>query len=388
MPTLKAFSIARKTLWEAWREPKLFGLLLVFPALLILIYYIAFGQSNQGIAQVLKVLILNQDTGSAGAQFVEAIHSYEFDGKPVFTTAVITDRGEAEATLKERKAALLLVIPPNFSQAMRPQEAAGSKAAPAALGMVGDTTSDNYVFASSFLTSLADAFAKQQIGWRKPDTISMDFVSGTGTLSDFQFGVPGVLVFGVMFYAISSATVLVREDTGGTLRRLKLTRANAADLLIGITMAHMVLSAVQIPIAFVTALAFGFKSPGSLPLAIGIGMVLSLTATGLGLIAACFTRSEASAANLGTVLMMPLVFLSGAMFPMPAVPLFSIGERVISLYDIMPSTQAGTALRRVLIYGDTPDAISFELVTLTILSVLYLAAGIVFYQRRRLTTLA
>ena len=45
----------------------------------------------------------------------------------------------------------------------------------------------------------------------------------------------------------------------------------------------------------------------------------------MGLLAACFARTEADAANLGTLLLMPLAFLSGAVFPMPALPLFTEG---------------------------------------------------------------
>jgi ABC-2 type transport system permease protein len=113
-------------------------------------------------------------------------------------------------------------------------------------------------------------------------------------------------------------------------------------------------------------------------------MLLSLTATGLGLIAACFSRGEAEAANVGTVLMMPLVFLSGAIFPMPPVTIASVGGRAISLYDIMPTTHAAAAMRRVLIYGDPPGAVAYELVALMVLSLIYLAVGVGIYQRLRL----
>ena len=45
---LKALQIARKTLLEALREPQLYGLLLLFPAVLVLVYYVAFGGTSQG----------------------------------------------------------------------------------------------------------------------------------------------------------------------------------------------------------------------------------------------------------------------------------------------------------------------------------------------------
>jgi hypothetical protein len=80
---VKAIWVARKTLREAWREPKLFGLLMLFPALLVVIYYVAFGQSQQGLSQMLRVLVINQDAGPAGAQLVAALRAEQFDGHPV-----------------------------------------------------------------------------------------------------------------------------------------------------------------------------------------------------------------------------------------------------------------------------------------------------------------
>jgi ABC-2 type transport system permease protein len=379
---VKLIGVAGKTLREAWREPKLFGLLMAFPALLVMIYYVAFGQSQQGLSQMLRVLVINQDAGPAGAQLVAALRAERFDGTPVLDVSVAADRALAEVALRERKAALLLILPADFSRALQTDRGAG--AAAATVQMVGDQASDNYVFASSFVSSAVDTFTRRAIGWERPPALAVAFVRGTGTLSDLQFGIPGVLVFGVLFNTISAAMVLVREEVAGTLRRLKLSRATAVDVIGGIALAHLVLASLQVPLAFGVALLFGFKSPGSLMLAIGIGAVLSLAATGLGLLAACFARNDGEAANLGTLLLMPLAFLSGTVFPMPALPLFTVAGRVVQLYDIFPAAHAAEAMRRVLIFGDGPAEVAYSLIGLTVLSVLYLALGVVVYQRRRL----
>ena len=375
---MKVLWVARKSLREAWREPKLYGLLMLFPALLVAVYYVAFGQSPQGLSQMLRVLVINQDAGPAGEQLVAALRAERFDGRPVFDVAA-ADRGSAEVALRERKAALLLVLPADFSQAL-----AAGQGAPADVQMVGDQASDNYVFASSFVSSAIDAFTRRATGWDRPMPLTVDFLRGTGTLSDLQFGIPGVLVFGVLFNTISAAMVLVREEVAGTLRRLKLSRARGLDVIGGVALAHLVLAALQVPLAFGLALLFGFKSPGSLLLAVAIGAVLSLAATGMGLLAACFARSDGEAANLGTLLLMPLAFLSGAVFPMPPLPLFTVAGRVIQAYDILPSAHAAEAMRRVLIFGDGPADVAYSLLGLVVLSLLYLALGMAVYQRRKL----
>ena len=104
----------------------------------------------------------------------------------------------------------------------------------------------------------------------------------------------------------------------------------------------------------------------------------------MGLIAACFAHNDGEAANLGTVFLMPMAFLSGAVFPMPAMPLFTMGGHVVQLYDIFPSAHAAEAMRRVLIYGDGPAAVAYSLAGLTVLSALYLALGVVIYRQLKL----
>ena len=158
----------------------------------------------------------------------------------------------------------------------------------------------------------------------------------TGKMSDFQFGVPGVIVFGVLFGTITSALMVVREASSGTLARMRLSGAGGGQVLGGIVLANLVMALVQVPLSFAAALAFGFRSPGSLLLATGIGLVLSLGATGCGFLSACFARSEGGATAVSTAVMVPLVFLSGAIFPMPPAKLFSLGGQTVQVYDLMP----------------------------------------------------
>lgn len=383
---MNALAVARKTLVEFWREPQLLGLLLVFPPLLILMYYLAFGQSERGLASVLQVMVINNDVGAAqnqgeyrraGAQLVDMLRQAEFDGKPVFTIVPITDRAEGEIALRERKAGLALIIPADFTQSL-----SGARAAPPTLTFLGDPSSDNYVFADSFLDDMMRQFVASSTS--PSAEIKYEFLPGTGTMSDFQYGVPGTIIFGIVFLVVPTATVLVRERARGTLRRLRLTRLSAGHLLTGLTLAQLALAVLVTLVTFGTALALGFESPGSIPLMMGIALLFSLAPVGLGLIVACFSNNDGEAVNLSTGVLVPLVFLSGAVFPMPPAPLFSIAGRSIQVYDLMPSTHAGAAMRRIMVFGQGPGAILYELGAMAVLSLLYLAIGVILYQKLRM----
>jgi uncharacterized phage infection (PIP) family protein YhgE len=61
---LKALAISHKIILEYLREPLLLGLIFAFPVILLLFYAIAFGESDQGMAKYLKIMVLNQDIGA------------------------------------------------------------------------------------------------------------------------------------------------------------------------------------------------------------------------------------------------------------------------------------------------------------------------------------
>jgi ABC-2 type transport system permease protein len=376
---MKAFTIAKKTLLETWRDRQLAVIYLTFPAMMILLYYVAFGQTTS-MAAYLTVLVDNRDTGHLGSEFVRALRAVEFDGQPVFTLQEGLDRNAAEIALAEGKAAVQLTIPPDFSAVLQGQ--AGSLRSTTQLELLGDPLSDTYVFARSFLSDGARSFVDRQTGWNRPLPVSIEFLPNTGKMSDFQFGVPGVIVFGVLFGTITSALMVVREASSGTLARIRLSGAGGGQVLGGIVLANLVMALVQVPLSFAAALAFGFRSPGSLLLATGIGLVLSLGATGCGFLSACFASSEGGATAVSTAVMVPLVFLSGAIFPLPAARLFNLGGQPVQAYDLMPSTHAAEAMRRVLVYGDGPAALTYELGMLVVLSLALLALGAWVYQKK------
>jgi ABC-2 type transport system permease protein len=299
--------------------------------------------------------------------------------------AQVTDPRPAEVVLRERKAAMLVAIPPDFSQALADGVAGTDPVSPAVVSLVGDPNNGNFMFARSFMEGLVRQYSLQAMNWSDNHfTVNYEFLPGTGTMSDFDFGVGGIIIFGIAFAVITTATMLVRENVQGTLPRLRLTRARARDLLIGITLGQMAVIIIQMLITFGAARALGFQNNGSFLLAIIIGLLFSLSAVGAGLLVACFARNDGEAANLGSAVLVPMVFLSGALFPMPETPLLTIGGLTIEAYDILPATHATAAMRKVLIFGDGLAGIGYELVMMTVLSVIILIAGIVVYQRLQL----
>jgi ABC-type polysaccharide/polyol phosphate export permease len=181
-----------------------------------------------------------------------------------------------------------------------------------------------------------------------------------------------------------TAMLVAREVRWGTLRRLRLTRLNASDLLGGVSLSQMVVAVVQVVLVFAAALGLGFNNQGSLWLAVVVGLAVSFSAIGLGLIVACFVENDGQAINVGSTVMMILVFFSGAMYQLPPLTVFTLAGHQIGVFDLLPATHGFLALQQVLTYGAGLREIAFRLGATVALSLLCFALGIFAFQRLKM----
>ncbi len=374
---MKTWMFARKALLEMWRSPQLFWLFLLFPAVMVMVYYFSFGKST-GMANYVTVAVINRDEGPHGAGLIRAIREAEFDSQPALTLLDGDSGARAEILLNEGKAAMAVTIPAGFSEALESE----SPDRAVEIRMAGDPLTDTYAFAFSFLNEIITAYVDGVTGWTEELPVNLEFLPNTGTLNDFQIGVPGLIVFGIMFGIITNALLLTRESSDGTIRRIRISCAGAGHLLGGIALAGLVLTIVQMLITFGAAAVVGYRPVGSLALAVAVGLVVSLAATGLGFIAAGFSKTEGEATGFGTALMVVPVFFSGGIFPLPFLELFRLGDVPVQPYDILPSTLATQAIKRIILYGDGPVNLVYEIAGVTILSTALLWIGVrVFHSR-------
>jgi ABC-2 type transport system permease protein len=118
--------------------------------------------------------------------------------------------------------------------------------------------------------------------------------------------------------------------------------------------------------------------------AILVGAVTTFSIIGTGLVVACFSRTVTQAFLLANFPLALFMFFSSAVFPVPKVPLFTLGGRAIGLYDILPPTHAVVALNKVLTLGAGLGDVAYELAALLILSAAYFSLGVWLFQRTHL----
>lgn len=158
------------------------------------------------------------------------------------------------------------------------------------------------------------------------------FVLGTGLSSlasrgmppgvDFRtFIYPGVLAMSVLFTAIFSAASIVWDREFGFLREMLVAPVSRAAIVIGKCLGGATVATFQgIVILILAGLAGVPYDPTLFLIVIGELLLLSFTLTAFGvMMAARITQIQAFMA-LTQMLVMPLFFLSGALYPLNQLP--------------------------------------------------------------------
>jgi ABC-2 type transport system permease protein len=364
----KVLSIAAKTTKELVRNRRSLLLALGLPVAFMLIFGFAFGGGNDEITY--DVVVLNQDRGALSAQYLGALRGLAYeDGTRMFALENATTLDEGLDAVTRGDAAMLLVLPQGFSGSQR-----------AAVAMHGDPSSVGYQTAAGIAEGTLLRF-----NGNLRLTAQRQAVTGED-LSAFDFIAPGLMVFAIVNMAPQAASTLTREVENHTLTRLRLTRARAWEILGGVSLGQMAVSLLALVLMFLAAalMGFHFGGPGQVGLAVLVALVSALAVMGIGMVIASFARKTEQAAGLGVLVAVPASFLSGAFFPIPEVDLFRVGDRVVQIYDILPTTHAVRAMRKVLTFGQGPQEVAFELAALLVLSVLFFLLGVVLYRRAHL----
>jgi len=166
--------------------------------------------------------------------------------------------------------------------------------------------------------------------------------SGSDGFDLRTFLFPGVLGMSVMMPAMFSAGSIVFDREYGFLREMLVAPVSRSALVVGKCLGGAIVATGQgllvLVLAPVVGVPFGL---GWMLAAVGLMLVLSFTLTAFGVMAAGRIKSFQGFMALVNMIMMPMLFLSGAMFPLTGLPTW-----LSVLTHINPLTYAVDAVRR------------------------------------------
>jgi ABC-2 type transport system permease protein len=167
--------------------------------------------------------------------------------------------------------------------------------------------------------------------------------AGTHGVNLRTFVYPGVLCMAVMFIAIFSAASIVWDREFGFLREMMVAPVRRSSLVLGKCLGGATVASLEGVILICLAGLVGVPYSPILILEIfGLQLLVAFSITSFGVMAAARVRQMQSFMALTQMFIMPMFFLSGAMFPVSGLPTWlSILNRIDPLtYAVDPMRRA------------------------------------------------
>jgi ABC-2 type transport system permease protein len=175
----------------------------------------------------------------------------------------------------------------------------------------------------------------------------------------------------VLFSAIFSGMELIWDKQFGFLKETLVAPVSRINIMIGRTAGGATVATIQGLIVLVISLFFGFRPENWLVLipTVGAMFLVAFLFTALGTWFATQAADFQAFQALMTFLVMPMFFLSGAMFPLNNVP---GGMRVVAMVD--PLAYGVDAFRGIL-GGASHFGVGVDVLVLTVITAAIVALG-------------
>ncbi len=199
--------------------------------------------------------------------------------------------------------------------------------------------------------------------------------AGNGNYIDFL--APGVIAQGILFTAIFSGIELIWDRQFGFLKETLVAPVSRFEIMLGRTLGGATIAFFQGVIVFVLTLIVGFRplNLGGILLGFVLMFLIAFLFTALGTaIASCIDDFQGFQLIMN-FLVLPLFFLSGALFPLKSAPEFL---RIISAVD--PLSYGVDGLRDALI-GVTNFGLTLDIIVISVLTLLTLSIGSYLFSK-------
>ncbi len=199
--------------------------------------------------------------------------------------------------------------------------------------------------------------------------------AGGGSYIDFL--APGVIAQGILFTAIFSGIELIWDRQFGFLKETLVAPVSRFEIMLGRTLGGATIATIQGIIVFLLTLLIGFRPINilALPITFLLMFLVALLFTSLGTAIASILEDFQGFQLIMNFLVMPLFFLSGALFPLKSAPEFL---QIISTLN--PLSYGVDGLRQSLT-ATTGFGLPLDFAVLTLLTIIVLGIGSFLFSR-------
>jgi ABC-2 type transport system permease protein len=309
-----------KELVELRGDPRLFGILILAPILqLLLLGYAATTDIHD-----VPVIVADLDRSAASRTLID-----HFAASANFTiVGLVGSVDDVAPYLEEGRAWMAVAIPRGY-------EAAILRGEPQTVQVVADGSDANSTtVAMGYATNLIAAYAEDLTARQRPPRTTAGPIGArvrvwfNPRLASRDFMIPGVLALLLLaITTILAAMGIVREREVGTLEQLNVTPLRRWELIVGKLLPYALVGMIDVCLVVgVAVLWFQVPLRGSLALLFALTGVYLLSTLGLGLLVSTISSTQQQAMMTAAFFfMMPMVFLSGFVFPIENMPAAGAG---------------------------------------------------------------
>ena len=172
-------------------------------------------------------------------------------------------------------------------------------------------------------------------------------IGGVGDVGYTTFMYPGVLAMSVLFTAIFSSMSIMWDREFGFLKEIQVAPISRAAVAVGKALGGSTVAMLQASLLLIFAPLVGVSLSLVMVLQLlGLMFLLAFALSGLGVAIASRMRSMEGFQAMINFVLMPILFLSGAFFPLQGLPVW-----LEALTRLDPAAYAVDALRRVVLIG-------------------------------------
>ena len=306
------FSFIRKEFYHILRDKTTMMILLLMP----IIQIILFGFALTTEVKDTQVAVLVPTNDEASSRIIDKLNaSAYFD-----VVARIHTTDEIQPVFRDAKAKLVVVFEDHFGEKLRHNGTAH-------IQLLADATDPNAATSFTFYASnIINSYQQELMGENKNPyqiTPEVKMLFNPQMKSSFNF-VPGVLgMIMLLICAMMTSIAIVREKEMGTMEILLVSPMKPIYIILSKITPYFVLSCVNFAtIMLLSVFVLGVPIAGSFMSLVAVSLLYIFVSLSFGLLVSTITNSQQAAMLVsGMGLMIPVMLLSGMMFPIENMPL-------------------------------------------------------------------
>ena len=346
------FSFVIKETKHILRDKRTMLMLFGMPIVMMLLFGFAVTNDVRNV----RVVIVMSNADNATQQVADRLAASEY-----FTlTKVVATPAEAEKAISDQKADMAVVIAQDFASRKSNYQ------------LIVDGTDPN-------MAQQWTAYAKAVIANAESSVVNSKLLYNPQMKSAYNF-VPAIMgTLLMLICAMMTSISIVREKEKGTMEVLLVSPTKPLMMIIAKAVPYLVLAfVILIVILLMATFVLGVPVKGSLFWIFVISTIYILLALSLGLLISTVAKTQLVALLLSAmVLLMPIIMLSGMIFPIESMP-----QILQDVSVIIPTRYYTSAMRKLMIMGVGIEEVYFELTVLISMLIGLMSLALAKFNKR------